>query len=61
MRKIIIVLTVFMTSIIVTEAQLPEKIKENTEYTLPSGLKIKFLTFNKKNKRAVSEIGRAHV
>ena len=54
MKKVIIVLTVLMTSIVVTEAQLPEKIKENTEYTLPSGLKIKFLTLNKKAKQAVS-------
>ena len=53
MRKILIVLTVLMISTVVLKTQLPEKIKENTEYTLPSGLKIKFLTLNKKTKQAV--------
>jgi peptidylprolyl isomerase len=54
MKKVIIILTILMISSIITEAQLPHKVKKDKDYTLPSGLQIKYLTLNQKNKQPVS-------
>lgn len=52
MKRISIILAVIMITMQFTNAQLPDKIQLNTEYTTTSGLKIKFTEINPKNVKA---------
>ena len=49
MKRLLIIIAGLLMTALVANAQLPDKIELNKEYTMPSGLKIKFTEINPKN------------